>query len=203
MAASSAHAVEQISLHALFKSKAILLVDGARRVLAQGDVSPEGVKLLATDTAAEEATVEIDGRREVLRLGVVVSKFGDGARGSVTLYAEPNGHFFAEGSINNVPIRFMVDTGATSVAINSRHAARIGLDYKARGRPGYANTAGGVVQVYAVKLDVVEVGGIKLYNVDAGVVEGGYPTEALLGMSFLGRLDMKRAGEQMELTQRY
>lgn len=178
-------------------------MDGARRVLAEGDVSPEGVKLVSTDTGAEEATVEIEGRREVLRLGIVANKLGEGGRGSVTLYAEPNGHFFADGSINNVPMRFMVDTGATSIAINSGHAARIGLDYKKRGRQGFANTAGGMVRMYSVKLDVVEVGGIKLYNVDAGVIEGGYPTEALLGMSFLGRFDMKRDSEKLELLQRY
>lgn len=200
--APTAFAVEQLVLHALFKNKAILLVDGSRRVLTLEETSPEGVKLVAVDTASEEAAVEIDGRREILRLGVVISKFSGAARGSVTLYAEPNGHFFADGAINNVPIRFMVDTGATSIAINSNHATRIGLDYKKRGRPALANTAGGVVRMYEVKLDTVEVGGIRVYNVDAGVIEGSYPVEALLGMSFLGQLEMRRDGLRMDLLQR-
>lgn len=200
---ASAQAIEQLTLHALFKNKAIVLIDGARRVMNQGDTSPEGVKLLAVDTNSEEATVEVNGRREVLRLGMVVSAFGGGGRSGVTLYAEPNGHFFAEGSINGVPIRFMVDTGATSIAINSKHADRVGIDYKRHGTPSFASTAGGVVRMYAVKLNAVEVGGIRLHNIDAGVIEGNHPREALLGMSFLGRLDMKRDGEKMELMQRY
>ena len=200
---ASAQAIEQLTLHALFKNKAIVLIDGARRVMNQGDTSPEGVKLVAVDTNSEEATVEVNGRREVLRLGMVVSAFGGGGRSGVTLYAEPNGYFFAEGSINGTPIRFLVDTGATSIAINSQQAERIGIDYKRHGKAGFAGTAGGVVRMYAVKLNTVEVGGIKLHNIDAGVIEGSYPREALLGMSFLGRLDMKRDGEKMELTQRY
>lgn len=198
-----AHAIEQVTLHALFKNKAIVLVDGARRVLNQGDTSPEGVKLLAVDTATEEATVEINGRREVLRLGVVVSALGGGGRSGVTLYAEPNGYFFADGSINGTPMRFLVDTGASSIAINSRHANRVGIDYKRLGKPGIATTAGGMVRMYAVTLNTVEVGGIRLHNVDAGVIEGDFPREALLGMSFLGRLEMKHDGEKMELMQRY
>ncbi len=203
LSCATAQAAEQLTLHALFKNKAIVLVDGARRVLTQGDTSPEGVKLVDVDTNTEEAVVEVNGRREVLRLGVVISAFGGGGRGGITLYAEPNGYFFAEGSIDGTPIRFLVDTGATSIAINSKHAERIGIDYKRHGKPSFAGTAGGVVRMYAIKLGTVEVGGIRLHNVDAGVIEGNHPREALLGMSFLGRLDMKRDGEKMELTQRY
>jgi aspartyl protease family protein len=58
------------------------------------------------------------------------------------------------------------------------------------------------VRSYALTLEKVEVGAIVLYNVEAGVLDGPYPHEALLGMSFLGRLNMKRDGEQLELSQR-
>lgn len=198
-----AAAVEQITLHAVSQNKAIVLIDGARRVLVQGDASPEGVRLIATDTQAEQATVEIAGRREVLRLGVVISTFSGNAANSVTLYPEPNGYIYANGSVNGLPIRFLVDTGATTIAINSHDAERLGIDYKRHGKAGVASTASGLVRMYAVKLASVEIGGIRLQNIDAGVIEGSFPRDALLGMSFLGRLDMKRDGEKMELTQRY
>ncbi len=196
-------AVEKISLHALFKEKAIILVDGTRRVLKTGDTSPEGVKLISTDTQEEKAEIEVDGKPQELRLGVVISSFVSTGKSSVTLYPERGGHFFADGLINGVAVRFMVDTGATTVAINSATADRIGLDYRRQGRPGFASTAGGVVRTYYMKLDNVQVGDIKLYSVDAAVTEGSSLREVLLGMSFLGQLDMKRDGEKMELTQRY
>lgn len=200
---SSVAAAATVTLHALFKDKAIVMIDGARRVLARGEVSPEGVKLLTTDTATESAEFEIDGRRLTLTLGAVIAPFTSGPRASVMLWAGSGGHFYADGAINGVAVRFLVDTGATSIALNSREAARLGIEYKKVGQPGLASTAGGTVRVYAMKLNTVQVGDITLHNVDAGVVEGSYPTEILLGMSFLGQLDIKHNGEQMELTPRF
>lgn len=197
-----AAAVESISLQALFKDKAIVLVDGARRVLKSGEESPEGVKLLATDTQDEKAEIEIDGKRETLRLGVVTAGFASKGKGSVTLYPETNGHYFVDGLVNGAPVRFMVDTGATIIGMNSIIANRIGIDYRKQGRPGFVNTAGGTVPTYYIKLNSVTVGDITLYNVDASVVEGSSPREALLGMSFLGHLNMKRDIEKMELSER-
>jgi len=199
--AASAHAVDEITLQALFKDKAIFLIDGARRVLSTGETSKEGVRLIATDTATEEARVEVDGKSEVVKLGIVISGFQPAERASLTLWAGRGGHFYADGTINGLAVRFLVDTGATLIAISGDEAQRLGIDYR-KGRAGYANTAGGVVRSYAIKLNKVNVGPITLYNVDAGVVEGSYPREPLLGMSFLGQLDMRREGDTMELTQR-
>ena len=198
---ATASAVD-ITLQALFKDKAIFMIDGTRRVLSTGETSKEGVRLIATDTAAEEARVEIDGKREVVRLGIVMSGFQPTKQASVTLWAGSGGHFYADGSINSLAVRFLVDTGATTIALSGDEAQRLGIDYRKNGHPGYANTAGGVVRAYSLKLDRVDVGPITLYNVDAGVVEGSYPREPLLGMSFLGQLNMRREGEKMELTQR-
>lgn len=195
-------AVESISLHALFEGKAIFVIDGARRVLAKGETSKEGVRLIATDTAAEEAVIEVDGKREIVKLGMVMAGFQPTKQASVTLWAGSGGHFYADGAINGLPVRFLVDTGATMIALSGAEASRLGIDYRKRGRPGYASTAGGVVRTYSLTLDKVELGPITMYNVEAGVVEGAFPREPLLGMSFLGRLDMKRQGDQMELTQR-
>jgi len=202
LAATGTGAAEKISLQALFKDKAIIVVDGARRVLKSGETSPEGIKLLATDTQEEKAEVEIDGKREVLRLGVVVAGFESKGKGSVVLYPDRGGHFFADGQINGTPVRFLVDTGASTVTMNSLVAKRVGLDYRRTGHAGYSNTAAGVVPKYQVKLDKVQVGDITLYNVDGGVIEDMSTTEVLLGMSFLGQFDMKRDSEKMELSER-
>ena len=202
LAATGTGAAEKISLQALFKDKAIIVVDGVRRVLKSGETSPDGVKLLATDTQEEKAEVEIDGKREVLRLGVVVAGFESKGKGSVVLYPDRGGHFFADGHINGTPVRFLVDTGASTVTMNSLVAKRVGLDYRRTGHAGYSNTAAGVVPKYQVKLDKVQVGDITLYNVDGGVIEDMSTTEVLLGMSFLGQFDMKRDSEKMELSER-
>lgn len=193
-------AAQKITVLALFKDKAILQIDDARRVLANGQTSPEGVKLVAADT--EAATIEIAGRREVLMLGVVTGSFASSEQPSITLWADPNGFFHAEGSINNVPVRFLVDTGANTVALNSATAQRIGIDYK-KGQPGVATTASGYTRVYGVTLNAIKVGGIVLHNVAAGVIEGPQPAVPLLGMSFLGSLEMRREGHRMDLTRRY
>jgi len=202
LAAPGAGAAKKIFLQALFKDKAIIVVDGARHVLKSGETSPDGVKLLATDTQEEKAEVEIDGKREVLRLGVVAASFESKGKGGVVLYPDRGGHFFADGSINGTSVRFMVDTGATVIAMSSVTANRIGIDYLKNGHPGMASTPAGYVRTYDISLNNVQVGGITLYNVQGSVIEGNHPREALLGMSFLGQLDMKRDGEKMELSER-
>ena len=197
-----AKAVESISLQALFKDKAILVVDGARHVLKSGEESPEGVKLLTTDTQEETAEIEIAGKREMLKLGVVTAGFASKGKGNVTLYPDRGGHFFVDGLVNGTNVRFMVATGATVVAMNSIIANRAGIDYRKNGQPGMASTPAGYVRTYNVTLNTVQVGGITLYNVAGSIIEGNHPSEALLGMSFLGHLDMKRDGEKMELSER-
>ncbi len=200
-----AAAVEKITVFALFKSRAIINIDGERRVLAAGQTSPEGLKLIRTDTEQEIAEIEIDGRREILGLGVVSSARSSPSRGlgSVTLWADKAGFFFSAGTINGAKVRFLIDTGANTIAMSSRTAERIGLDYKRNGRAALATTASGVVPMYSLKLNTVTIGDITLHNVEAGVIQGQHPVNVLLGMSFLGQLDMTRDGDKMELMKRY
>lgn len=192
----------QLTLYALFEDKAIVLIDGQRRMLRLGEASPEGVKLVSTDTRREEAEVELGGKREQLRLGVVISAFESVSREAVTLFADGRGFFHADGAINKVPVKFLVDTGASSIAINSALAQRIGLNYKS-GHPGVAKTASGHVRTWLVTLDSVSIGDIVLRNVAAGVIDGPQPDTPLLGMSFLNALEMKRDGDRMELRRKY
>lgn len=200
--ATGAASATELSLYALFKDKAIVQVDGARRMLAVGDTSPEGVKLVSTDTEAEEAVVEVGGKRESLKLGVVMAAFDSGPAESVTLYADERGFFHATGSINGYPVTFLVDTGANTVAMNSAVAKNAGIDFT-KGRRGYAATASGYAQMYGVSINTIKIGGIVMHNVAAGVIDGPQPNPPLLGMSFLSAMEMKREGNQMTLTRRY
>lgn len=185
---------------ALFEGKAIITVDGKRHLFLQGEKGPEDILLIATDTVQETAQIEVNGQRRALRLGVVTSAPLLTSKSKVTLWKGRQGFFYADGSINGVTVKFLVDTGANTIALNSATARRVGLEYKRFGKRGFASTASGYTVIYNLKLNTVRVGGITLYNLDAGVIEGPEPSTPLLGMSFLGKLDMKRTGDRMDLT---
>lgn len=193
-----------ITVTALFNGKAVLVVDGGKpRTLASGDVTAEGVKLLSA--TSEAAVVEYNGQRRTLTLGdatrIGVASTASGS-GQVILTADARGHFVTTGLINGVSVRFLVDTGASSVALSTAEARRLGINYLA-GTRAHASTANGIVPVYRVKLDTVRVGDITLNNVDADVVDGTGLNIALLGMTFLNRTQMKRDGDTLTLVRRY
>jgi len=199
--ACAAQAVD-VEVVGLFAGKAVVRIDnGAPRTLTVGQATPEGVRLLRADSG--EAEFEVAGKRQVLGLGR--GRFGGASTAenpSATLYADGQGHFVADGTINGVAVRFLVDTGATSVAMNSRDAKRIGIEYR-NGQRIAASTASGVIEVRSVKLDRVQIGSITLTSVDAVVHEGDSPPIVLIGMSVLNRLEMKRDGSLMTLIKRY
>lgn len=189
----------------LFANKAVVVIDGGKpRTLSVGQTTPEGVRLISADS--ESATFEIDGRRETLRPGqqgvYAASAPESSGRKKIVLTADSRGHFFTVGTINGVSTRFMVDTGATAISLSSEEAKRTGVNYLG-GTKVLTQTANGVVPVYRVRLDAVEIGGITLTNVDAIVIEGGRLPMALLGMSFLNRMEMRRQGDTLTLIQRY
>jgi aspartyl protease family protein len=188
----------------LTTGKAVVRINGGKvQTLAVGQVSPEGVKLLAA--TSEAATFESGGKRQTLAAGqgAAVATTATPSRGnSVTLNADSRGHFITTGVVNGVSLRFMVDTGATVVVLSSGDARRAGINYLAGGRV-MTQTANGAVPAYTVKLDTLQVGDITANNLDAIVIEGDRLPMALLGMSFLNRMEMKRDGQTMTLTRRY
>ena len=97
---------------------------------------------------------------------------------------------------------FLVDTGATFVSIPGKDARRMGIDFT-KGPRGITQTANGPAPVYRIKLDSIRLGDIELLNVDAMVMDGGGLDEALLGMSFLDRVEMRREGQTMTLIRRF
>ncbi len=98
---------------------------------------------------------------------------------------------------------FMVDTGATILAMSSRHARQLGIDYRSSGEVGRVTTASGVSRSHYVDLDRVEVGSITVRNVRAAVVEGGYPQEILLGMSFLRHVGFSEDDGVLTIRQKF
>ena len=189
-----------IGVVGLFPGKAVLVVDGGspRTYAVGGNVAP-GVRLVAADQNG--ATLESNGHRETIPLGSHVNRQPAAVQASTVLQADGRGHFFAETMVNGKPVRMLVDTGASLIALPASDAQRMGIDYR-RGQPGMVSTANGMAPAYRVRLDTVRVGDLELNQVDAVVQEQGLPL-ALLGMSFLNRTEMRRSGEQMTLQKRY
>jgi aspartyl protease family protein len=181
------------------KKAAVLVIDGgAPRTLRVGR-EMAGVKLISVEN--DGAVVEVAGARRTLARGQHASAATSAGRQSITLAADTRGHFVTLGAVNDQPVRFVVDTGATLVALPAADATRAGLDFR-KGELALTKTAAGVVPVYKVRLDKVRLGAIELRGVDAVVIEQGLDI-ALLGMSFLSRVDMRHEGQLMTLTRRY
>jgi len=179
---------------------AIFAIDGGEPKAVKLGQTWSGITVISVERA--QATVEIDGKRRVLQIGQHYrASVPESTRPKVTLAADGRGMFFAEGQINGLPVRFMVDTGATFVSMSAREATRLGIDFR-KGRPVLMQTANGRVVSYLVKLDRIKVGDIEFTDVDGAVGEQDMPY-ALLGMSFLNRLEMTRDGASMTLIRRF
>lgn len=200
LACSGALAAEVALIGVIGDKAAVLAVDGGDPKTVKVGQKWNGISVLSVQK--DRATVEIEGKQRVLLHGQHYRASAAASdRAHVTLAADSAGHFVADGSVNGSPVRFLVDTGATMVALPGADALRMGLDYR-KGEPGFTQTANGTVRVYRVRLDRVRLGTIELNNVDGVVMEQGLPI-ALLGMSFLNRLEMKRDGPTMTLTRRF
>jgi len=189
-----------VGLAGVTSSKAMIMINGGEpQSLAVGQ-AVDGVKLIAIQ--GDQAILEVDGKKRSLRVGqhAVGSGGGDGG-GKVVLAADSQGHFQTVGTINGASVRFLVDTGATMITLGASEARRIGLD-GSQGERGFSQTANGRAAVSRVKLDTVRIGDITLHNVDALITQNDMPI-ALLGMSFLNRMEMQRDGSSMTLKKRF
>lgn len=189
-----------VSVAGVFPGKALLVVNGgAPRAVAVG-AAADGVRVLAID--GEAVTLEVDGKKRNLRVGQnVVSQKAADDRQETVLVADSRGHYVASGSVNGRPMRFLVDTGATMVSLGASDAARLGIDAR-KGQAGFSQTANGRARVWKVKLDSVQVGNITVHGVDGLIHESEMPV-ALLGMSFLSRMEIRNEGSNMQLKKKY
>ncbi|MBJ2143802.1 peptidase A2 [Delftia sp. K82] len=197
---------QSVALRGVLGSKALLVIDGGTpRALAAGD-SLQDVRVL--QVSGDTAEVEIKGRRQTLRLGEApISLGGRGAAAGdpalgrrVVLKADNRGHFIERGQINGKTMVYMVDTGASSVAIGRSDAERMGLPFL-KGQPVMMRTANGDAQGWSLRLDSVRVGDVEVFGVDAVVAPLAMPY-VLLGNSFLAHVQMTRQGSEMVLERR-
>lgn len=196
----SSLAAQDVGLAGIMGSKAMLMVNGGEPEAVRVGESMDGVKVVAIQ--GDQVIVEINGRKRPLRIGqhaVGVPPAGDS--GKIVLTADGRGHFYTTGSINGASVRFIVDTGATMISLGASDARRLGLDFN-RGQKGMSQTANGQVMVSKVTLDTVRVAGVTMHQVDALIHQTDMPI-ALLGMSFLNRMEMQRDGRTMTLRQRF
>jgi len=197
---SVSYAVEKVEVEGLFSNKAVLMIDGNRHILAVGEVSPEGVKVISADSRG--AILEVNGVERQYDLGNTVStSFAKRKNQKETIYVNSAGMYLTFGSINGRSVRFLVDTGASAIAMNTEQAKQLGIRYDKIGVPAGVSTASGFEKAYRVRLKSVSVGKITQTNVEALVIDGNHPGPILLGMTFLSQLNVEHDSNAMTLTQ--
>ena len=191
-----------VALAGRMGDKALLLLQGRSVVLAVGQASG-GTRLVRWEQ--DSAVVEHAGAQLRLRVGAAPSRLGgDGAAAGtareIVIPAGPGGHFLADGAINGQSVRFIVDTGATLVALSRAEATRLRLDLGSA-QPVRAQTAAGVAAAWMLPLQRVRVGEVEVFQVMALVTDAPMPY-VLLGNSFLDRFQWRRENDVMRLSRR-
>jgi aspartyl protease family protein len=194
-------AAPSISVVGLFKDVVIVQLSDQRMMLKKGK-RKHGLLLISSD--AKSALIEFEGEKEryYLKTGVggqyIQPEFSE-----VVIAKNAQRRYYTAGSINGLPVSFVVDTGATDIAMNRRQATKLGIDYRLVGEKGQAVTASGVTRSYFIQLERVKIGDIELKHVDAMVIDGDFPVTTLLGMSFLERVEMTEKNGVLRLRKKF
>lgn len=197
---TSLYAIETLHVVGMFPGKVVVAIDGNTHVIRQGS-EKQGVRYIRSQ--GDDVVLKVNGVESVYKMGAPVSlNFQKRLVKKKTIYADNRGMFNTIGSINGYPIRFLVDTGATTIAMSSLQAKKLNIQYRLEGRQTTARTASGIAKAYLVKLKTVKVGDIAQLNVDGLVIDGAFPQQVLLGMSFLNRLKVEKIGDTMLLETR-
>jgi aspartyl protease family protein len=201
LVAGTAQASVPIEIVGLFKDTAVIRERGGERLLKAGETTASGVTLVSAN--AREAVVSYQGERQTVNLTTRPAGSGGYAEATsqrVSISADELGQYRIRGAINDRYVDFLIDTGASVVAMSSHVADSLGLDFS-RGQRGSVQTAQGNAESHFMILDQVTVAGITAYNVQAAIITGRYPLDILLGMSFLRQVSMQESGGVMTLIQ--
>ncbi len=164
------------------RSAAVILIAATASALA----ATAGARMLGR-AAAEAAPVE------------TAAPSPDLAAKNAGVRKAADGHFWAEAQVQGRHVRFLVDTGASSVALTAADAKRLGIEVRDLAFDRPVSTAAGKTHAAAVTLDWVSVSGVRVEDVQALVVQDGLEV-SLLGMTYLGRLSrFEASGDQLIL----
>ncbi len=189
-----------VEVNGLLKDAAILKVNGQSKLIRVGE-SLGGVTLV--QASSRSATVEIDGESFELTMSTrISSNYEVPDTREVLIHRNENMQYLTNASLNGRKMTVLVDTGATIIAMNQSHATAIGLPFAA-GEASQVETASGMVTARMVMLKSVDVGGIRVENVMASVLEGEFPTTILLGMTYLRHVSMSETGGVLSLSAVY
>jgi aspartyl protease family protein len=195
------HAASQVSVQGVFGEKALIAIGaGTARVMLAGE-SVQGVRLL--EVRGQQVVIDDNGKRRTLQIGFGAAPFVASEPAAIAVIsADSRGQFFVSGDINGHTLRFLVDTGASVIALPRSVAEKIGVSLHASRRV-LVTTANGRARAGKVLLNSVRVGGVNANLVEAVILEDAQLALPLLGMSFLKRTNMKNEGDRLTLTQRY
>jgi aspartyl protease family protein len=193
-------AAPDIQLNAILGTKVIATVDGEQHTLKEGEQLSNG--LVLEQIGSREAVFNWQGQRLTLRPSSRIStQYTEQSNETITIYRAANDHYQVAGSINDRPVLFLVDTGASSVSITDSEADRMGINWR-KGVRMAALTAAGQIEARAIFLNKVTVQGISIYNVEAMVLPG-QEAPPLLGMSFLRHFEMNESDNILTLKKKF
>ncbi len=189
-----------VELEALLGDTAVLMINGQRKTLRVGE-SFAGITLVAAQPTT--ATLAIDGLEQTVGFSQrVATTFQQTTEQVVTIPRDAMMQYQTNAIINGRSVLVLVDTGANMVALSSRQAAAMNIDYQA-GTPAQVETASGLTSAHAITLQSVSVGGIQVESVPAMVVEGAYPASVLLGMSYLRHVKLQEHNGILSLSRNH
>jgi aspartyl protease family protein len=190
-----------IYVEGLFKNTAIVKIDGRQVVLKVGEPARQGVVLIEANT--KRAIVEINGERQTLTLSRLIgSTYNPVEKREVAIRRDLMNQYITTATINGRRVQVLVDTGANVVAISSVDARELDIQYL-EGEKGMATTAGGRVPAYSIMLRSIDVGGITVSRVRAMVIEGSFPSQVLLGVSYLEHVSLREENGVMYMQSKY
>jgi aspartyl protease family protein len=152
------------------------------------------------DSIVKPATVAVASSQS--RTNVMSDASPTPGRRSHTIGRDSRGHYSTDGRVDGRRLDFMVDTGASVIALTESSAARVGIRPSRSDYNAPVSTANGVVKAARARLDSVDIGGLEVRDVDAMVLPDGVLSENLLGLSYLSRLRrFEFAGGKLVLEQ--
>jgi aspartyl protease family protein len=193
-------ATPDMQLNAILGKKIIVTIDDEQYTLAEGESSAQGV--LVVEVQSKMAILEWNGQSfELSPSSRISTQFETRKTEAITIRRDASLHYLVNGEVNGRSAPFVVDTGATLIALSGEQASRLGLNWQ-NNPSGRVETAGGATKAYSLMLEKVSIGGLDVHHVEAVVIPK-QTIPALLGMSFLRHFEMSESDNVLTLKKKY